>query len=731
MGRNEYISVVLPLRLGWLPCYSTEEPLARGERVKVRFAGREYVGVVWEVWVRPETDPSKVQPVMSREPLPPVTECELKLWEFVSSYYLCSIGEVYKAAYPVLRIEEEETARRMRERVEAKAEAAAQRREEKIRKLEARLEAKKVLIEKARTPRTRDAYQEAAGEIERQLAELLKPESKPAESSQPVREVSLSPAQQIAKNEIDKYLQTRRVVLLNGITGSGKTEIYLAMAKEQLARGKNVLYLVPEIALSRQLEDRLRAYFGQSLLTFHSAETSAHRREVASALSERPYVVLGTRSAIFLPHGNLGLVIVDEEHDGSYKQDSPAPRYQGRDTAVVLASIHGAKVVLGSATPSMESLYNCHTGLFAKVDLKERFYAGGEADVEIIDTIAERRKRGMSGSLSLKLIAHMRKALDGGGQVVLLRGRRAYSPIVQCDSCGDIPHCPHCNIALSYHKPSGRLVCHYCGFSAPFSGKCGKCGGNLLPVGAGTQRIEEEVAALFPDVGVARLDGDTSPAQVQSVIRSFAAGETRILVGTQMVSKGFDFEGLNLVAVIAADTLVGQQDFRADERAVQLLEQFRGRCGRRGKKGLFVIQTARPTHPVYAFLRGEETDGNAILEERREFGYPPFTRIVKLILRDTSEERLDKLAARLSSRLCSDFGISPTLIANPSAAVSLTGPYKPSPDRIAGKFIRHIRFVIKRDKNLTRNKQQILTSINAFEKETAWTGHVSIDVDPL
>ena len=296
---------------------------------------------------------------------------------------------------------------------------------------------------------------------------------------------------------------------------------------------------------------------------------------------------------MFLPHHDLGLIVVDEEHDTSYKQDAPAPRYNGRDTALMLARIMGAEVLLGTATPSLESLYNCRSGRMDKVDLNCRYFGSADADVEIVDTRAERRKHGMSGNFSFKLIAHINDALAHGGQVLILRGRRAYSPAVQCSACGDIPRCPHCNVPLSWHRQEGILLCHYCGWREPYTGKCRKCGGDLEPLGSGTQRIEEEASALFPDARVARLDGDTAmeAGREEEIIRDFAKRSIDILIGTQILAKGFDFDGLSLVAVIQADSLLGQQDFRADERAVQLLEQFRGRSGRRGDKGLLVIQT--------------------------------------------------------------------------------------------------------------------------------------------
>ena len=357
---------------------------------------------------------------------------------------------------------------------------------------------------------------------------------------------SLSAAQKEALTSIRDGFSSGKPVLLDGVTGSGKTEIYVSLALDAISKGRNVLYMVPEIAVSRQLEERLKRIFGDMLLTFHSKESSASRVNVAEAMKNRQYVVLGTRSSIFLPHHDLGVGIVDEEHDSSYKQDAPAPRYNGRDTALMLAKLNRADVVLGSATPSLESLYNCKTGKMAYVRLSERYFGAEDSDVEIIDTIAERRKRGMKGSFSYKLIERINEVLSDGGQILLLRARRAYSPAVQCVSCGDIPRCPHCNVPLSYHRQEGVLMCHYCGWRTPFDAKCGKCGGALEPVGAGTQKIEEEAAALFPSARIARLDSDTASAagRENEIIKEFSRKKIDILVGTQIIAKGFDFDGL-------------------------------------------------------------------------------------------------------------------------------------------------------------------------------------------
>ena len=699
MPGKAFIQVILPLRLEWEPCYALPEGIRAkvGSRVRVRFAGQEYVGAVSAVDVTPEVDESRILPVLGiAEGLPEVRPEEIRLWKAVSEYYLCSVGEVYKAAYPALKIGQEEVEARGRER------------------LETRLERLKEKLGKARKEETRERYQ---AEIEAVQARL---QGRPAAGT--AGTITLSPAQQKAADSIRKAFAAGKTALLHGVTGSGKTEIYLQFAREALARGKSVLYLVPEIALSRQLEDRIAAFI-PDVQVFHSGESATRRRQVATHVRENDgYMVLGTRSALFLPHHGLGLVIVDEEHDTSYKQDAPAPRYHGRDTAIMLALIQGAPVLLGSATPSLESLYNADTGRFVKVDLKERFHSGEEAKIRIIDTVAERRKRGMVGSLSRKLIAEIQTSLDAGGQVLVLRARRSYAPSVQCTECGHIPRCSHCHVPLSLHKQPDRLVCHYCGHTEPWTGICPVCGGTLQPLGAGTQKVEEELRGLFPQARIARLDSDTPDTREAGIIREFAAGETDILVGTQIITKGFDFDGLDLVAVLQADSLVGQQDFRADERAFQLLEQFRGRSGRRGQPGRLVIQTREPEHPVYARLDGG-TDDN-LLAERKLFGYPPYTRLVHVILKDSNEKRLDFLSRELRNTLLSAFSDADT----PPAVV---GPYAPIVDRVAGESIRQIRITFPRNKALTALKRTLSTALSAFGKERRYTAHLTVDVDPV
>lgn len=752
-----YVSVILPLRLEWEPVYRVPEEIAGsgsvnvGDRVTVRFAARLYSGVVSAVNVTPAVHIKKVFPIVSLDKnLDPVSVNELKLWRFVADYYLCSVGEVFKAAYPALKINLEESRARAAERrqrsIDKKKEALKARRE----RLEVSLEQRLARAEAETGPKAKERLEASVQQLRERIAALTEAVSSlesvetqveadveaPASSG-----FSLSAAQKEALTSIRGGFSSGKPVLLDGVTGSGKTEIYISLALDAISKGRNVLYMVPEIAVSRQLEERLKRVFGDMLLTFHSKESSASRVNVAEAMKSRQYVVLGTRSSIFLPHHDLGVVIVDEEHDSSYKQDAPAPRYNGRDTALMLAKLNRADVVLGSATPSLESLYNCKTGKMAYVRLSERYFGAEDSDVEIIDTIAERRKRGMKGSFSYKLIERINEVLSDGGQILLLRARRAYSPAVQCVSCGDIPRCPHCNVPLSYHRQEEVLMCHYCGWRTPFDAKCGKCGGALEPVGAGTQKIEEEAAALFPSARIARLDSDTASAagRENEIIREFSRKKIDILVGTQIIAKGFDFDGLSMVAVIGADSLVGQQDFRADERSVQLLEQFRGRCGRRGEKGLFVIQTAQPSHPVYRVFARSDEDGvdlkslmDNMLNERFQFGYPPFSRIVKIVVKDTDEGRLDRMSLALAGALRSRFGVPVAgFVQGSNAGITVTGPFAPPVDKQSDSFIRDIRVSLRKDKSLASNKSALASTVSSFEAQNSYAGHVALDVDPL
>lgn len=758
-----------------------KEQVRVGDRVRVNFAGKEYVGVVSMADAGKQAEEmgivDKVKPILGMaEGLEPVTKEEIELWRQIAEYYLCTVGEVYKAAYPAQKVEKEV--------VQARQEALKVEREEKnrtkiadkIKRLEERAEKKAELAAKARKAESRERYLAEKEMLEGEIGLLVRELTSMVgelcrttgsvtgygdsvtyhQDEEPIggsiietsegteKEISLSAAQEEAYSKIKEIFAKGKPALLHGVTGSGKTEIYLKLAQETLAMGKNVLYLVPEIALSRQLEDRISETFPE-LLVFHSGETMSRKREVATVLRHagepaegKGYVVLGTRSAIFLPHKNLGLVIVDEEHDTSYKQDSPAPRYNGRETAIMMAKIFGANVILGSATPSLESLYNCSVGRYGLVTLNKRFYDAADSDIEIIDTIAERRKNGMIGNFSRKLIEHIGKCLGEQRQVLILRERRAYSPIVQCQECGDIPKCRCCNVSLSLHRRadgSERLVCHYCGRVYEYTGKCHKCGGELKPLGSGTQKIEEEASKLFPNARIARLDSDTAQSRKYETdtIRKFSNGEIDILIGTRMVAKGFDFSGLSLVAVLQADSILGQEDYRADERGLQLLEQFRGRCGRRGEKGLFVIQTSQPEHPVYQSIDGKLDENGTMarfLGERKLFGYPPYSRVIGVVIKDYNQARVDLLSRDLGEYLRGALAVKVSFAPGVQNGPNVIGPYSPAIDKISNQNIRQIRVLLPKDRSLARNKETLAAAVERFEKEKKYSGHIALDVDP-
>lgn len=758
-----------------------KEQVRVGDRVRVNFAGKEYVGVVSMADAGKQAEEmgivDKVKPILGMaEGLEPVTKEEIELWRQIAEYYLCTVGEVYKAAYPAQKVEKEV--------VQARQEALKVEREEKnrtkiadkIKRLEERAEKKAELAAKARKSESRERYLAEKEMLEGEIGLLVRELTSTVgelcrttgsvtgygdsvtyhQDEEPIggsiietsegteKEISLSAAQEEAYSKIKEIFAKGKPALLHGVTGSGKTEIYLKLAQETLAMGKNVLYLVPEIALSRQLEDRISETFPE-LLVFHSGETMSRKREVATVLRHagepaegKGYVVLGTRSAIFLPHKNLGLVIVDEEHDTSYKQDSPAPRYNGRETAIMMAKIFGANVILGSATPSLESLYNCSVGRYGLVTLNKRFYDAADSDIEIIDTIAERRKNGMIGNFSRKLIEHIGKCLGEHRQVLILRERRAYSPIVQCQECGEIPKCRCCNVSLSLHRRadgSERLVCHYCGRVYEYTGKCHKCGGELKPLGSGTQKIEEEASKLFPNARIARLDSDTAQSRKYETdtIRKFSNGEIDILIGTRMVAKGFDFSGLSLVAVLQADSILGQEDYRADERGLQLLEQFRGRCGRRGEKGLFVIQTSQPEHPVYQSIDGKLDENGTMarfLGERKLFGYPPYSRVIGVVIKDYNQARVDLLSRDLGEYLRGVLAVKVSFAPGVQNGPNVIGPYSPAIDKISNQNIRQIRVLLPKDRSLARNKETLAAAVERFEKEKKYSGHIALDVDP-
>ena len=489
----------------------------------------------------------------------------------------------------------------------------------------------------------------------------------------------LSPAQAKALDDIQSGLTDKRVALLHGVTSSGKTEIYTHLIEERLSRGEDVLFLVPEISLTTQLVERMRGLFGESVTVYHSKLTPNHRTRLYTDMlsSESGNFVVGARSALFLPYKKLGLVVVDEEHDSSYKQTEPNPRYNGRDAAIMLAALHDAKVVLGSATPSLESFANHLSGKFAYTRLSERYGGVEMPDITISDTVRNVKRNERKLHFNKELLDGIAERLENNEQVILFQNRRGYSPYMECPSCGWSARCPHCNVTLSAHQQKGRMVCHYCGYNEPIQRYCPNCKtSELRPMGFGTERVEEAVAELFPEARVLRLDGDTatSSSAYNRIIGAFARHEADILVGTQIVSKGLDFADVTLIGILNGDNLLASPDFRAEERAWQLIMQVAGRSGRRDKRGEVIIQTAEPTHPIYATIGDYDKVASKLLAERKQFGYPPFVRIVKIAMRSANQKQLIEASLQLGEQLRNRFGRR------------VLGPVTPLIDRVRGEW---------------------------------------------
>ena len=514
-------------------------------------------------------------------------------------------------------------------------------------------------------------------------------------------------------------------ILLHGVTSSGKTEVYIHLIQEQLQRGKQVLYLVPEIALTTQLTTRLQAVFGSRLLVYHSRFSDAERVEIYHAVrtAQTPIVVLGARSAVFLPLHELGLVIVDEEHEASYKQQEPAPRYHARSVAMMMARWQGAKVLLGSATPSVETYHNAMSCKYGLVRLSER-YAGLQLPrISIIDLKRQYHRKEMYDHFSDPLVARMQEVLASGKQVILFQNRRGYAPLLQCTACGQTPRCVNCDVPLTLHMRLQEMTCHYCGYHAPIPAQCPACGGKMRVQGFGTERLEEEVKKLFPEARVMRMDLDTTRNKnaYQQIINAMANHEVDILIGTQMVTKGLHFDDVSLVAVLSADAMLNQPDFRSYERAYQMLEQVAGRAGRKGQQGEVFIQTFEPQNPVLDYVQRHDYEGlfQTQIAEREIFHYPPFYRMIVLVLKHHNLSRLECAARVLQERLRQIFGERVSAVVVPQVS------------RVRNEYIREIRLRVEATANIRRAKQLLSEQINFVQSLADCKGTTILaDVDP-
>jgi primosomal protein N' (replication factor Y) len=756
-----YADIILPLAITETFTYAVPQELAEavavGVRVVVPLGARKfYTGVVYRL--HEQKPPGKrLRSIVSVVDERPVAEgLQLRFWEWLAGYYLCGIGQVMNAAIPAAlkssgfdpALQEGYSPRTETHLVlseELATEEAFNRALDTLRRAKSQYNALLRLADRLSPPDApaRPSYPKArfiggghgSSAVVRELQKkglirtvevaISRMESTEApEASLPV----LTGAQQQALEEIHRHFGERRTALLHGVSGSGKTEIYLHLIEPSLRSGRDALYLLPEIALTTQLIERLQTYFGERVVVYHSRFNDNMRAECYLRLlkpDREPMLILGVRSSLLLPHSRLGVVIVDEEHETSYKQQDPAPRYQARDAALVLAGLNGANVVLGSATPAVESYYNAVSGKYGLVTLGER-YGGAQLPQVLIADMARAGRRGERTSHFSHLLLHqIEQTLTAGEQVILFQNRRGFSPYLQCGACSAIPTCPHCNVSLTYHKGDRALVCHYCGHTETAPQVCPACGANDLQTrGFGTEKVEEELAALFPEARIARpdLDATRSARNYARIVSAFDSGRIDILVGTQMVTKGFDFERVTLVGVLNADNLLNYPDFRASERGFQLMMQVAGRAGRRQAAGRVVIQTFQPEHPVLAQVTAGDYTAmlRSQLAERRRFFYPPYCRLIRFTLKHSQKPILDKASDRFHTAMRHIFGRR------------LLGPETPVIDKVRNEYLCTFLLKVERDRSFAEAKTLAQKVIVQLSEQPGW-GSLTVvaDVDPM
>lgn len=673
-----YIDVILPLPLKATFTYAVNEEMEakvkRGCRVLVPLGKKKhYTGIVDRVH-HDTPDGYEVKFAFALlEEQPAVLPQQLKLWEWIADYYMCAVGDVYNAAVPA--------------KLKLKAEPKIKR---KVR---------------------RSVLSNVDDDC---LVTGLKP---------------LNDNQQRAFDEIKTCFENQPVCLLYGVTSSGKTEIYTHLIEETIRQGKQVLYLLPEIALTTQITERLKRVFGSCIGIYHSKFSDAERVEIWNKqLSDDPYlIILGVRSSVFLPYQHLGLVIVDEEHESSYKQQEPAPRYHARNTALMLASLFGAKTLLGTATPSVESWYNAtEGGKYGLVVLKERYQEIQLPEILPVDIKELHRKKMMHGHFSPLLVEKMGEALARHEQIILFQNRRGFAPMIECHDCGWVPKCVHCDVSLTYHKYTEQLVCHYCGYTVPVPQICPDCGSqNLHDRGFGTEKVEDEIKAIFPTARVVRMDLDTTRSKTayEKMIRDFEKRKTDILIGTQMVSKGLDFDHVHLVGILNADTMLNYPDFRAYERAYQLMAQVAGRAGRKGERGLVVLQTGHVDYPIVKHVIDNdfESMARAQLSERKVCHFPPFYRLVYIYIKHRDRLVADNMTAQFTAQLLKVFGPD-----------RVNGPMQPVVARMHSLHIGMIMLKIESNASMAQARKLLLQVQQQMNSNPQFKSlQVYYDVDPV
>lgn len=754
-----YADIILPLPLDSLFTYSVPDSLAgrvgQGIRVLVPFGkSKTYVGLVVRTHNnKPDFNVKDISTVMDDAPV--VNAVQLELWRWMADYYLSSVGDVMNAALPSgLKSEDGYTAKTetyVSLAPEYHSERAIRVALDVLKRATAQLKVFETFLtlshwdtisgdtcaepvaEVSRDELMNETHSTSAvfrnlvvrkflNTYEREIGRLNNAGEPHPELIKPLNE-----AQQTAYNNIVFSFLKKNVVLLHGVTSSGKTEIYIHLIRQAIERRQQVLYLLPEIALTVQIRQRLQRVFGNRLGIYHSKYSDAERVEIwKKQLSAAPYdVILGARSAVLLPFTNLGLVIIDEEHETSFKQQDPAPRYHARSVAIMLARKFGAKVLLGSATPSLESWNNAHTGKFGLVSLMQRYNDIRLPEIEVVDIKDLQRRKMMSGPFSPRLMAAVRKALDNGEQAILFQNRRGFAPMIECRECGWVPHCDKCDVSLTYHKSLGQLTCHYCGTTYTVPEVCPCCGSrNLLGRGYGTEKVEDYVMELFPDARVARMDLDTTRTRnaYERLISDFSAHKTDILIGTQMVSKGLDFDKVSVVGILNADSMLNYPDFRAYEHAFMMMAQVAGRAGRKGKQGLVILQTKSPQLPVITQVVRNDCEGLFAdqLEERQAFCYPPFCHLIYVFLKHRDDAVVASASMRLGDILRGWFGSR------------VLGPDKPSVSKVKTLNIRKIMLKLENGIDLAKVRLYLRKAQAMMGQDAKYRSvQIYFDVDPL
>ena len=716
-----------------------------GRRVLVPLGKKSVIGIIYRKHEGELPANVKVRDVLQIvDETPIVTTEQLKLWEWLSSYYMCTLGEVMAAALPSEIIDDNYSTATTQYIQLAPAYLAKEAQEQLFGELKRAKKQEQLVRDFLRLAQNYQVERRllleqtgVSGAILRTLIDkgIFLEEERPisrlrqykGETQQPH---SLDSQQSRAIEEIRKSWQEKNVILLHGVTSSGKTEVYIHLIEEVLQQGKQVLYLVPEIALTTQLTDRLQAVFGDRLVVYHSKFSNAERVEIYhevkgdEAMRREARVILGARSAIFLPFSELGLIIVDEEHEPSYKQQDPAPRYHARSAAIMMAQWYGAKVLLGTATPSIESYHNALSGKYGLVEMTERFQGLQLPTITMIDLQRQYHRKEMYGHFADPLVDRIREELAKSKQVILFQNRRGYAPFLQCPSCGEVPKCPNCDVSMTYHKANRTLVCHCCGHSTSAPNHCPKCKTEYRTQGFGTERLEEEIQGLFPEARVLRMDLDSTRKKdaYQTIIDRFAKHEVDILIGTQMVTKGLHFNDVSLVAVLQADSLLNQPDFRSYEHAFQMLEQVSGRAGRTGSQGEVMIQTFDPKNSLYQHLIAHDYQGlySEQIVERKAFGFPPYHRMIMLTLKHRDMQRLTAASSMLQQRLQQVFGSR------------VSGVILPSIARTQNMYVRQIRLTIEANANIVRAKELVREHIGFVQQQSGCKGTIILpDVDPM